>query len=364
MTLPSRITKTQHVYTKAPTRIDLVGGTLDIWPLAHILNCVSNYSHSSFSTINLALNLYTYATVRIDTYETYESSLTLLDKQTGSLYQGALSQFPNMREFTLVQSCLFALYKDLVCQKNTHLSISTNTQIPRGSGLGGSSSQIIALLGALNSLMGEPRPLESIIECAVNIESGILNALAGYQDHYAAAYGGIQRISHNVYGTLSSQIKWPNGDFMDFVVMVHACEEHFSAAPNMDVVYKVFSNNKETIDLLLNISQLSYEISNVIPKGNIIEISKIINEEWNLRKRLSHEIESKKISKFINESIKLGALSGKICGAGGGGVGIIILPDPSLRKTVENMLIDQGGQILKANTDYKGLQISEESFGF
>ena len=157
---------------RAPTRIDLAGGTLDIWPVYLMLE--------QAATVNVAIDLYAEVSIEPATSKwrvTVEDggrqiespSPAQLSKQAGAEIAGTLLGF-------------FA--------PDEPVSITTRSQAPLQSGLGASSALGIALAGGLNELTGSRYEPSDLIEIVKNTEAKILGTMTGAQDHYPPVYGG------------------------------------------------------------------------------------------------------------------------------------------------------------------------------
>ena len=160
------------IKSSAPTRIDLAGGTLDIWPL-HLF-------FGNAPTINAAIDLY--ATVEITPRKDKRIVLRSQDLKLEDAFSSVNTLPENHPLELLIRTVKFYAPK-------SGLEISTNCQAPQGSGIGGSSALNIALHGALNKFMGKNYSKQEIIEIARNIETQIIGVPAGSQDYFPAIYG-------------------------------------------------------------------------------------------------------------------------------------------------------------------------------
>ena len=162
-----------RIKSSAPTRIDLAGGTLDIWPL-HLL-------FDNPPTLNAAINLY--ATVEIISRKDKRIILTSRDLGLSDNFP-SLDALPDNHPLELIMRTL-KFYAP-----KSGLEISTDCQAPQGSGIGGSSALNIALHGALNRFTGRRYRKAEMIEIAKNIETQVIKVPAGCQDYFPAMYGG------------------------------------------------------------------------------------------------------------------------------------------------------------------------------
>ena len=157
------------IKSTAPTRIDLAGGTLDIWPLYLLLG--------NPITINAAINLYASVELqpRSDNIIRIESRDLNIKARFSSLWS-----LPRSHPLDLILKIL-QFYKP-----KRGLNIITDCQAPAGSGIGGSSALGIALNGALNRLVGSSHSKSQLIEIAKNIETQAIKVPTGWQDYFSA----------------------------------------------------------------------------------------------------------------------------------------------------------------------------------
>lgn len=165
------------IESSAPTRIDLAGGTLDLWPL-HLF-------FDNPPTLNAAIDLYASVTLktRRDRALHIESrDLAIKERFT------SIRHLPERHPLELILR-LIRFY-----QPAGGLEVTTHCQAPAGSGIGGSSALNIALNGAFNRLTGNRYPRNTLVEIAKNIETQVIKVPAGVQDYYSALNGGVQSI--------------------------------------------------------------------------------------------------------------------------------------------------------------------------
>src|SRR5213592_3678232 len=172
----------KKVIVRAPVRADLAGGTLDLWPLYLF--------HPGSRTINVAIAVHLDVNLIGQQYEqTYASMHELAADPKAALVHRVLEHF--------------------------HLNgirITTRTDAPRGSGLGGSSALTITLVRALTELSGEPVEGERLVELVRDLETRLLGVPAGIQDYYPAVFGGLAALHLNPGAVIRSPIPLPVGE--------------------------------------------------------------------------------------------------------------------------------------------------------
>src|SRR5215831_11230852 len=162
------------IESSAPTRVDLAGGTIDIWPLYLF--------HTGATTVNFALSLR--ASVRIETRE--DDHIVLASRDRGVTVQTKLDQIDELAtdaELEIVSKMVHFF------RPQVGFDLTTNSEAPAGAGISGSSALAIALIGALNRLVEDRYDEDSFIGIAANVETTVIKVPAGIQDYYPAQYG-------------------------------------------------------------------------------------------------------------------------------------------------------------------------------
>ncbi len=167
------------ITSKAPCRVDMAGGTLDIWPLYLF--------HEGATTVNFAVNRYASCTLR-----TRADAKLVFQSRDLKLTES----FDSPDHLRAAKTYKLPLLAHLVnyFAPSTGLEIDTDSQAPAGAGIAGSSTLIIAVASALNKLTGRKLPIEKLREIAQNVEAQIIRVPTGAQDYYPAMYGGVLAI--------------------------------------------------------------------------------------------------------------------------------------------------------------------------
>src|SRR5467141_1933727 len=163
----------KKVTVRAPVRADLAGGTLDLWPLYLF--------HPGARTVNVAISYYAESEVA----ETGDSGIEihLTDQQYEQRYE-SLHEIAADPKAALIHRALEHFHL-------TGIRITTRTDAPRGSGLGGSSALTITLVRALSEIAGAPMEGDDLIALVRDLETRLLGVPAGIQDYYPPVYGGL-----------------------------------------------------------------------------------------------------------------------------------------------------------------------------
>jgi D-glycero-alpha-D-manno-heptose-7-phosphate kinase len=217
------------------------------------------------------------------------------------------------------------------------VEIITMGDIPAGTGLGSSSTVTVGALHAMYAYQNTPVTIQQLAEQACDIEVNIVNKPIGYQDQYIAAYGGLRFIEFKTDGQVTvEKIE------LDLEIQRRINE-------NMLLFYtgvtrkseSILSQQKDNISarlpVLRKLKSMAYEAREALVAGKIEDIGYLLHESWQLKKQLASGISNNDLESCYEAAIAVGALGGKITGAGGGGCLLLICP-PEKREKVRNAL--------------------------
>jgi len=327
------------IKSSAPTRIDLAGGTLDIWPL-HLF-------FGNAPTLNAAIDLY--ATVELIPRKDKRIVLRSQDLKLEDSFSSLNSLPENHPLELLTRTVKFYAPK-------SGLEISTNCQAPQGSGIGGSSALNIALHGALNKFVGTKYNKQEMIEIARNIETQVIRVPAGCQDYFPAMYGGVRSVNPGFVKIDTETLPVKPKELTRHIVLCYTGKPRNSGINNWEVTKKALDVDKKVIRHLSTIRDCALEMHQLLKKGRISGIASVFNKEWKARKQLAPTISTTHMEKLIKSAMKKGALAAKVCGAGGGGCVAFIVP-PRKKQSLIDELNFQGGKVLPFQFVSRGLVV-------
>jgi D-glycero-alpha-D-manno-heptose-7-phosphate kinase len=220
--------------------------------------------------------------------------------------------------------------------------ISTVGDVPASTGLGGSSAFTVGLLNALHAYKGERVSPGQLAEEASHIEIDILREPIGKQDQYAAAFGGLNLFCFNPDGGVTAQQqRLKNGDLRDLFrhVMMFWTGHRGSAA---DVLAEQKENTERKLDTLRRMRDQAQELHELLDGGSfdIARVGAILDEGWQLKSKLASAITNTGIDEWYGAALNAGALGGKLCGAGGGGFLLFVVPperQPAVRRALQDL---------------------------
>ena len=326
------------VHSSAPTRLDLAGGTLDIWPLYLF--------HKGAQTLNAAI------TVRAEcTLSTSEDGTWHLESQdTGeTLTVRDLQDSRDSPRHRLVLRLLQHFQPEPV-------TVVTRSDSPVGAGLAGSSALNVALCGALSRYAGTGYTAESLMSLAANLEAQVIGVPTGVQDYRPAMFGGIAAVEMGPAGVTRSPLGIDPDALGARIVLTYTGQSRDSGINNWQVTKRHIDGDRGVIDLFDEIADVAMAMREALETSAWNEVGRQLAREWALRKQLARGVTNPTIDALVDHGLKAGAWGAKICGAGGGGC-LLFLADPSNVPAVRRTLVAAGATVIDAQIDVHGLQV-------
>ena len=346
-----------RIHAKAPTRIDLAGGTIDLWPLYLFLDRPT--------TINLGIDLFAEATLEHKASHG-TSGTVLLRSEDQNIEQQlgwgelASAQVPPQLELHLKLLRGFAEHR----RPEGNLSLVTRAKSPAGAGLGGSSTLSIAMIGALATwIKGAPiNPIDEgtrYIDIVRDVETTVIQVPAGVQDYFGAMFGGLQSLQ---WGAGTHRREWLADDLLpeleNRILLFYTGQSRNSGINNW-ALYKSFIDKQTNIrERFAQINEATKKLEYALRRRNWDAIGAAIGEEWSIRKTLADGISTPEMDRAFELAQEIAPnRSGKVCGAGGGGCFFIYLPNPADKPEVEQALVRQGMRSLAFKAVRRGLEV-------
>ncbi|MCE7733523.1 MAG: hypothetical protein GPJ54_01510 [Candidatus Heimdallarchaeota archaeon] len=344
-----RIFKHNMIRVQTPTRIDLAGGTLDLFPLHQFVY------PESFSTINVAISIYNQ--VSIDKLPSSNIVITSKDMELKIEFNNSNHLLAEIKKG---ENQLMIAMKAIYYFKIEGLKMIINSKAPKGSGLGNSSSLLIAILGGLNAYAKTNYSSEEIIDIAQGIETSILKIPTGTQDYIAAMFGGINKIQYELISQNKVELNLETilVRFQDKALLCYVEEpKRFLSTinnPNWDIFKNVVEQKDMVLENLKEINKIVATMNSSITNNDWNLFVECINKETEIRSKLSETIISSKMTELIGILSTRNIEGYKICGAGGGGC---ILIFSQSKEQLKNDLISMNFEILDFTIDIEGFSI-------
>jgi len=337
----------QHtINVTAPSRIDFGGGTLDIYPLYLYFD--------GGMTINAAIDCG--AEVRIAPRDDERIVLHSLDTGTRLEWEGGLASLPVEGKLALPAQVLRYFHPA------GGIEVTTRLLPPLGSGLGASSTLFVAMVHGLLAYTGRTMDSMRIIRLCNNLEAQLMGMPAGMQDYFPPTYGGINVVHYDMEDLHVERID-PDGTFLaelqQYVLVCYTNITHHSGTTNWLKIRNFFDGVPRTAESFQRIKNTVGKFYAAFTARDLPRIADLLNEEWENRKGLADGVTTPEIERMLKAARAAGAWGAKLCGAGGGGCMLIIVP-PDARERVQHALIAEGASSMDIHMVQQGVQVTEE----
>jgi len=324
------------IETSAPTRIDLAGGTIDIWPLYLF--------HPGAQTLNAAISLR--ARARLESRA--DNRIVIRSEDTGATVEADdWKELWNRKELRLL-SLLVHFFE------TRGITLTTSSQSPAGAGIAGSSALNVAVCAALadwNHTHFEP---EALLQVAMNVEAQTIAVPTGLQDYRPALYGGVAALELEVDGIRRVPMSVDFGELESRIVLCYTGEPRNSGTNNWEITKKHIDGDTHIFDCFERIRDTAAAMRDRLQHGDWDGVGAAIAEEWNNRKRLAPGVTTPAIDALIARATAAGATAAKVCGAGGGGC-LFCYGPPAKRAAIAEALAAGGARLLDFTIERDGL---------
>jgi len=333
-----------RIESKAPTRVDLAGGTLDIWPLYLF--------HPGALTINAAITRY--ASCVIETHPAGNPRIRLVSQDTKR--EESFSSFASMVNAKRYRLPLLAEIARFF-KPEGGFTLTTDSEAPAGAGIGGSSAMAVAICAALDRFTSAGKSKVDWIHISRDAEAIVIKVPTGTQDHYPPAFGGAAAIELPPGGERRVELRVDLTELEDRLLLCYTGKPRQSGINNWEVFKAHIDSRAGVIGNLERISEVAQSMRVALENADWKETGRLMREEWSFRKKNLPTISTGTIDRIISGARRNGALAGKVCGAGGGGC-VVLLVEPDARERASAAVEKAGGQLLPMQIDRSGVQVT------
>ena len=329
------------IVSSAPARIDLAGGTLDLWPL-HVL-------HPGSVTVNVAIDRRAGCRVRIS-----PDGFVVRRREGGSERRAA-------DRSALLADASTALVGSLLDAAGiaVPLEVELSSEVPYGSGLGGSSALTVALAGAIDRFA--PRPVFDGDRVAFvrDVETRVLDKPAGVQDYYPPLAGGMHRLWFDAGATRAEREELDPEEWDRYLTLFDTGAAHSSGMNNWEIFRARLEGDANVAGHLEGVRAAAVRMAEAAAARDFPAMGTALADEWEARRRLAPVVSTPTIERAIDAARRAGAWGGKACGAGGGGCVVFLSPAKRTPAVREALAALSEGEILSVRVTNDGLGISE-----
>ena len=321
--------------SKAPLRIGLAGGGTDVSPYS---------DEYGGAILNATVSLSAYAS--IEPLEENKIIVEALDRKEQEQYDYA-TILPINGKLDLLKG-VFNRINAMYGLPNKGFRLSTFVDAPAGSGLGTSSTLVVAILGAFVEMLKLPLGEYDIAHLAYEIEREDLLLAGGKQDQYAATFGGVNFMEFYgddkvIVNPLRIRPEYLH-ELGNNLVLYFTATSRESAHIIKEQVKNVNNKDEKSIEAMHQLKEQAKMMKEALLKGRLNEIGEILDFGFEQKRRMAHNISNTLIESIYTAAKKAGATGGKISGAGGGGFMIFYCPKNTRYKVIET-LNTFGGEI-------------------
>lgn len=312
--------------SKAPFRIGIAGGGTDVSPYS---------DQYGGAVLNASIDLY--ATVVIVPRDDDKVVINAINNGVKQEFK-ATEKLEETPELRLQIGVYNRLVKDFV-KAPLPCEIITTMDVPTGSGLGTSSTLVVACIGAFVEWLGLPLGEYDIAKLAVQIEREDLNMAGGKQDQYAATFGGMNFMEfygENRVIVNPLRIKSEVLRDLEFHLLLFYTKTQRESSKIIDIQRSNFEKKQsDVIEASHQLKAQAYKMKEAILKSELYKIEQPLQQSWENKKKLASGISNDTINTIYDTALSAGATGGKISGAGGGGFMIFYCPNNTRFDVIE-----------------------------
>ena len=314
--------------SKAPLRIGLAGGGTDVSPYSDLYGG---------AILNATLSLYANAT--IEPLDDKKIILEAIDRQESEVYDWSAS-LPITGKLDLLKGVYNRIQQDYGI-KEQGFRLSTYVDAPAGSGLGTSSTLVVAILGAFAEMLKLPLGEYDMAHYAYEIERRDLNLAGGKQDQYAATFGGVNFMEF--YGddkVIVNPLRVKQQYLFELennLLLYYTSTSRESAEIIKKQSKNVTDNKEKSIEAMHHLKDQARMMKEALLKGRLHEIGEILDYGFQQKRQMAEGISNPLMEEIYEAAKAAGATGGKISGAGGGGFMIFYCPVNTKYKVIDRL---------------------------
>ena len=330
---------------RAPLRLGLAGGGTDVSPYC---------DEYGGRVMNVTIDRYAYAIVgpSIDEHCCFHA----LDVENRELLscETAIDASGPLR---LLKGVYARICKDFLAGEQPPLDVRTFSDAPPGSGLGSSSTMVVALVQAFGEYFSLPLGEYEVAHLAYEIERNDLALRGGKQDQYAATFGGFNfmefyKDDRVIVNPLRIK-EWVWAELEASLVLYFTGVSRSSAAIIDEQSSNVTTRNKTSIEAMHRLKDEAISMKEALLRGNLEAFARTLQAGWEAKKGMASSITNPLIDRIEALAMQNGAKGTKVTGAGGGGF-MMFMCSPEDRLRLIRALSEESGQIMEFHFSHRG----------
>lgn len=335
------------IRSKAPLRLGLAGGGTDVSPYCDEYGGV---------VLNVAIDMYAYCTIE----PTNDGKIIFNSTDRCEYFESESINYLEIDDELILHKGVYnRIIKDFNKGKPLSFKMTTYSDAPAGSGLGSSSTMVVAIIKAFMEWLNLPLGEYDIAHLAYEIERVDLGLTGGKQDQFAATFGGFNYIefySDNKVVVNPLRLKrWIKNEIENSLILYYTGTSRESAKIIDEQIKNVKEKVEKSLEGMHELKKSATEMKNSILQGNFNEFAECLKKGWISKKKMSSLISNFNINEIYNFIMANGGKAAKVSGAGGGGF-MMILCDPKERYTLAEKLKKKEGKVMMIQFVEKGVQ--------
>lgn len=333
------------IRSKAPLRLGLAGGGTDVAPYSDIYGG---------SILNATINMYAYATIR----PTDDGKITIksIDKNF-EIVRNSCEYLEIDGNLDLIKGIYNRVVKDFT-KKPLSFELVTSVDAPPGSGLGSSSTLVVAILGAFSEWLHLPLGEYDLAHLAYEIERIDLQMAGGKQDQYAATFGGVNFMEFYkedkvIVNPLKIKSIYLN-ELAFNMVLFYTGTSRISSEIIATQVKNVSQNDEKSVNAMHKQKEHAILMKESLLTGRLDLIGEYLDFGWRYKREMAKDITNPRLDEIYETAVKNGATGGKVSGAGGGGFMFFYCPGNTRHQVIKS-LMPFNGEVKKFDFTQTGL---------
>ncbi|MGD0548613.1 MAG: hypothetical protein ABR991_12390 [Terracidiphilus sp.] len=320
------------IRARSPLRLGLAGGGTDVSPYCEVFGG---------NILNATIGYYAYAT--IESLDNGKVEFVSSDQNRQASYDADGFLAPD-GQLDLFKAVYNRVVRDFNHGKPIAIRLTTRVDVPSGSGLGGSSTLVVAILKAFAELLSLPLGDYDIAHIAFSIERVDAGLQGGKQDHYAASFGGFNfmEFGANDY-VLVNPLRIKEGVIAELeasMILFYTGQSRASANIITEQSRNVVDVNDVALEAMHQIKREALLMKESLLKGDFRQLHQVLRSSWDAKRSMASNISNDHLDSIYGLALREGAYCGKISGAGGGGF-MMFLADPTCKNRVIEALRSQ-----------------------
>ncbi len=333
--------------SKAPLRLGLAGGGTDVSPYC---------DEYGGAVLNVTIDMFAYCTIE----PTDDGKIVFISPDRNEFFECESKDFIEIDGILSLHKGIYnRIIKDYNNGKPLSFRMTTYSDAPAGSGLGSSSTMVVAIIKAYMEWLNLPLGEYDMAHLAYDIERIDLKLTGGKQDQYAATFGGVNLIEFlNGDRVIVNPLRiknWIKNEIENSLVLYYTGTSRESATIIKDQIKNTESKNAKSLEGMHELKESAFEMKNAILRGDFDSFAECLRKGWESKKKMSSAITNPLIDEMYEFIMKNGGKAAKVSGAGGGGF-MMIICDPKERYSLVNKLKETDGEVMCVQFTDKGAQ--------